>query len=170
MRVFGKKCPACEGHNLISRPAVGRLASIPTAHTYACADCHQPLVYLLGFSIAIENRQSIRKRMPPFFLIRINGADNQYARINNISEGGLSFCQQYNAAPFSGPHLFLDLFNCNDGSSLELLPAEIVATNEQLQEHNGHKATTINYSLRFKNLSQAQRKVLSNCLHQYGLS
>lgn len=170
MKVFGKKCPACGGRQLTKRRETGWLAAFPTAHTYACTDCHQPLVYLCGISVAIENRKSNRKRMPPFFLVRINGADSQYAQINNISEGGLCFRQQYNAAPFSSPLLLLDLFNCNDGSSLEQLPGEIVAANEQLKELNGRKTTIINYSLRFKGLSQAQRKVLATCVHQFGLS
>ena len=58
-------------------------------------------------------------------------------------------------APFSDSLLFLDLFNCNDGSSLEQLPAEIVATNEQFKKLNNQKTTINNDSLRFKGLSRA---------------
>nr|WP_321466913.1 PilZ domain-containing protein [uncultured Desulfobulbus sp.] len=168
MMVLGKKCPSCGGRHLTARPPVARLATFPTARAYACSDCRQQLVFLFPFSIGVENRQNARKLMPPFFLVRISGTKNQYARINNLSEGGMCFQQQYNAPPLPGPKLMLDLYNCNDGSSLEQLPAEIVATNERLQDQNGHKSTNVNYSARFVHLSQAQRKILSSCLEQYG--
>lgn len=168
MKALGKKCPACGGSRLTRRPATGRLSTFPTALAYSCADCQQPLVYLFGVSVSIENRQSARKRLPPFFVVRINGMTGQYAQISNISAGGLCFRQHYNATPFTDPHLRVDLFNCNDGSSLDQLPAEIVATNEQLQEVNGLRSTTVNYSVKFTNMNRAQRKVLSNCLNLYG--
>lgn len=170
MIVLGKKCPSCGGRQLVKRPAATRLAAFPTSLAYTCSDCQQPFVYLFPFSIGVENRHNVRKQMPPFFLVRIDGMKKQYARINNLSEGGMCFQQQYSALPLPGPRLVLDLYNCNDGSSLELLPAEIVATNERLQQHNGHKTTNVTYSARFTHLSNAQRKVLINCLEQYGIA
>ncbi len=170
MTVFGKKCPACGGKHLLARPAVSRLATLPLVHAYTCADCQQQLIYLFPFSIEEENRKCSRKRMPPYFLVRINGNTGQYARIHNISEGGLCLHQHYHAAPLNGPRLWLDLYNCNDGSSLEQIPAEIVATNEQLTDIAGHRTTSINYSTRFMHLSQAQRKVLISCIEQHGIA
>lgn len=169
MTVFGKKCPACGGKNLIDRPAISRLAALPLVHAYACADCHQQLIYFFPFSISKDYRKSCRKRMPSHFLVRINGDTGQYARIQNLSEGGLCFQQQYRAAPFASPRLSIDLYNCHDGSSLEQITAEIVATNEQLMDIAGHRTTTINYSTRFIRLSQAQRKVLAACIQQHGI-
>lgn len=169
MKVFGKKCPACGGKNLIDRPTIPRLAALPLVHAYACADCHQQLIYFFPFSISQECRKSCRKRMPSHFLVRINDNVGQYARIQNLSEGGLCFQQQYRAAPFASPRLSIDLYNCHDGSSLEQISAEIVATNEQLLDIAGHRTTTVNYSTRFIHLSQAQRKVLAACLTQHGI-
>jgi hypothetical protein len=169
MMVFGKKCPACGGQQLTARPLVAKFASLPTARAYACQDCRQQLVYLFPVSIGVENRQFSRKQLPPFFLVRIPGrANTQYARIKNISEGGLCFDQHYNAPPLTSHQLDLTLYNCNDGSSLEHLSTEIVATFEQLLEVNGIKTTVLNNCARFINLNQAQRKVLSTCLAQYG--
>lgn len=170
MTVFGKKCPACGGKHLLDRPAVSRLAALPFVHAYACADCHQQLLYFFPVALGEEHRKSGRKRMPPFFLVRIGGNTSQYARIHNISEGGLCFQQHAHAAPFAGPRLWLDLYNCNDGSSLEQIPAEIVATNEQLVDIAGHRTTSIRYSTRFMHLSHAQRKVLKGCIEQHGIA
>ena len=170
MMAFGKKCPACGGRRLAARPATTRLGALPTARTYACADCGQQMVYVFPAAIGFENRQFVRKQLPPFFLVRITGRANQFARIKNISEGGLCFDQHYNAAPVGGSLVALDLYNCNDGSSLEQLPTEIVATFEQQLDVNGIKTTVLNHCARFVNINQAQRKVLSNCLAQYALS
>jgi DNA-directed RNA polymerase subunit RPC12/RpoP len=170
MMVFGRKCPACGGKLLIARPAVSRIAALPTARTYACADCRQQLVFLFPLSIGVENRHFARKRLPPFFLIRIPGLANQYARIKNISEGGVCFAQQYNAAPITDRLIKLDLYNCNEGSSLEQLPVEVVATSEQILDINGIKTTILNTRARFVDLNQAQKKVLFSCLTQQGLS
>ncbi len=170
MMVFGKKCPACGGKQLTARPSASRIAALPTANAYSCSNCRQPLMFLCLFSIGIENRQHARKKMPPFFLVRITGRTNQYARIKNISEGGLCFDHQYSAGPLNSRLLMVDLFNCNEGSSLEQLPARIVATSEQLLDINGIKTTVLNYCAQFVNLNQAQRKVLHTCLAQYGMS
>lgn len=170
MMVFGKKCPSCGGQRLAARTPVSKFAPLPTARAYACEDCRQQLVYLFPLSIGVEHRQFVRKQLPPFFLVRIPGRTSQYARIKNISEGGLCFDQHYNAAPLTSRQLELDLYNCNDGSSLEHLSAEIVSTFEQLLEINGMKTTVLNNCVRFVNLNQAQRKVLSTCLAQYGTS
>jgi len=168
MIAFGKKCPACNGHRLTARPRLSWLASLPTAQAYGCDECHQQIVVLFSLSVGIEHRHFVRKQLPPFFLVRIPGRTDQYARIKNISEGGLCFDQHYNAAPLPSRLLKLDLYNCNDGSSLEQLPAEIVTTTEQLLEINGLKTTMLNNCARFINLNQAQRKVLLSCLAQYG--
>lgn len=169
MMAIGKKCPACGGTELIARQSVSRIAALPTARAYACAACLQQIVYLFPVSIAVENRHYARKRLPPFFLVRISGGTNQYARIKNISEGGLCFDQHYNAPPLTDPNVRLDLYNCNDGSSLEQLPAKIVASSEQILDVNGMKTTMLNMSAKFIDLNQAQKKVLLTCLAQYGI-
>ena len=169
MMVFGKKCPACGSKRLTAHTHRLGLAALPTARAYACADCRQQMVFLFPCSFTVENRHHIRKRLPSFFLVRIPGGNNQYARIKNISEGGLCFDQHYNAAPIPNRFFTLDLYNCNDGSSLEQLPTELVATREEILEINGIKTTILNNSARFVNLSQAQKKVLTTCLVQYGI-
>jgi len=45
MMVFGRKCPSCGGRHLTERLPVTRLATVPTARTYACSDCRQQLQY-----------------------------------------------------------------------------------------------------------------------------
>ena len=168
MIVFGKKCPACGEKRLLARPPASQAAWLPTAKTFACGDCQQQMIYLFPFSFGIENRHHARKRLPPFFLIRISGRTNQYARIKNISEAGICFTYNYNAAPLADRFLMLDIYNCNDGSSLEQLPTEIITTSEQLFDINGAKTTVLNSCARFVRLNQAQKKILSACIAQYG--
>ncbi len=169
MIVFGKKCPACGGKRLLARPLVSRAALLPTAKAFSCRDCRQQMIFLFLLTFGIENRHHPRKKLPPFFLIRIPGPTKQYARIKNISEAGICFDYNYNAAPIASRFLLLDLYNCNDGSSLEQLPAEIIATSEQMLDINGMKTTVLNNCARFVNLNQAQKKILSTCIDQYGL-
>jgi len=119
-------------------------------------------------SVSREHRRFPRKQLPPFFLVRISGKELQYARIKNISEDGISFDQHYNAPPLSSNIISIDLYNCNDGSSLEKLPTEILATTEYILDTNGIKTTILNYCGRFVNLTQAQKKVLRSCLNQFG--
>lgn len=168
MMVFGKQCPACGGKELTARPWGAWLAMLPTVRAYVCNRCQQALVFLFPFAIAIELRQLPRITLPSFFLVRIADGSSQYARINNISTSGLSFTQPYSAGGRSRGLLMLDLYNSNDGSSLEQLPAEIVTCSEQLLVVNGTKTTVRNCCVRFVNLNQAQQKVLATCLDQYG--
>ena len=168
MVAFGKKCPACGGKNLIGRSSNARLAALPTAQPRACTDCDQQLVLLFAFvAIGVEQRHLLRKRMPPFFIVRIP-ATNQHVRIKNISEGGLCIVQHPKAPPIPNRFLQLDIFNCNNGTSLEQITAEIITTTEQIVESCGFKTTVINNCARFVNLNQAQRKVIATCLGQYG--
>ncbi|MGI6655584.1 MAG: PilZ domain-containing protein [Desulfobulbus sp.] len=168
MIVFGKKCPACGGRQLTARQARCRLGKLPTAQAYDCARCRQQMVYLFPFSIGVEHRAYARKELPSFFLIRIPGRTSQYARLKNISEGGLCFNQNYNAIPLPDRMVRLDLYNCSDGSSLESLSAEVVCSFEQHIVIRGIATTVVNNCARFVGLNQAQRKVLQRCLSRYG--
>jgi len=167
--VLGKKCPACGGKRLTARSPISRLAALPIARSYACADCHQQMVALFPFSIGVEHRHFARKRLPSFFLARIPGSTNRYVQIKNISEGGICLHQHADAVPVAGRFFRLDLYNCNDGSSLEQLPAEIVATSKQILEINGIKTSILSHCARFVGLNQAQKKILHTCLVQHGL-
>lgn len=170
MMVLGKKCPACGGNQLVAKESVSRIAALPGAKAFMCADCNQQILLVLGVAISTEHRHFERKKMPPYILIRIPGPNSQFARITNISEGGVCFYQQIGAdMPFSR-FLMLDLYNCNDGSSLEQLPAEIVATTEHIQDNNGIKSTVLSNCARFVDLNQAQKKVLHSCICEHGVA
>jgi hypothetical protein len=116
----------------------------------------------------MERRHYTRKKLPPNFLIHISGQTDQYAKIKNISEGGVCFNHHFNATPISSRFVMLNLYNCNDGSSLEQLPTEIVTTSEQLLEINGIKTTMVNNCARFADLNQTQKKVLLTCIAEHG--
>ncbi len=168
MIVFGKKCPVCRGKQITARPSASRIALFPAANAFLCNDCHQQLVFLGLCSIGMEHRHYARKKLPPNFLIHISGQNDQYAKIKNISEGGICFNHHYNAAPIANRFVMLNLYNCNDGSSLEQLPTEIVTTSEQALEINGIKTKVVNNCARFVDLNQTQRKVLLTCIAQHG--
>ena len=170
MMVFGKKCPACGGNQLLAKESAARITALPGAKAFMCADCNQQILLVLGVAIGTEHRNFERKKMSPYILVRIPGPSSQFARITNISEGGVCFYQQIGAdIPFSR-FLMLDLYNCNDGSSLEQLPAEIVATTEQILDIKGVKSTVCNNSARFVDLNQAQKKVLHSCINEHGVA
>lgn len=166
MIVFGKKCPACGGKHLTAISLVSRIISLQVYQTFTCEDCRQRLVFLFPFSISMDHRLHVRKKLPPHFLIHISGCISQYARIKNISEGGI--CFSHSVAPFASRFLMLDLYDCNSGASLEQLSVEIVATSEQLIDAHGTTTTMLNNCARFVNLNQAQKKILSACIAQYG--
>lgn len=168
MMAFGKQCPTCGAKRLVARPADSRLVALPFVQALACAACGQQIRKIFFVAIGVEHRRFPRKQLPAHFLIRLHGSTEQYARVSNISIGGLCFAQQYNAAPVNDHRFTLDLYNCNDGSSLEQLQVELVKTSEQIVETNGVKTTVLNNRARFVNLNAAQQKVLSACLHQFG--
>ena len=168
MMVLGKKCPACGGSQLVAKENAPRITALPGANAFMCRDCNQQILHVFGVAIGMEHRHFTRKKMPPYILVRIPGPNSQFARITNISEGGICFYQQAGADILHSQYLMLDLYNCNDGSSLEQLPAEIVATSEQILDCNGIKNTVYNKSARFVDLNQAQKKVLTSCINEHG--
>lgn len=167
MITFGRKCPACASRHVVAAPGGARPGVFPLARRCACADCGQQMVCLPGFSRTIEHRHHHRRQMPPFFLVRIPGPPNRFARIRNISDDGICFVSPAEQTFPPGP-LLLDLYNCNDGSSLELLPAEIVASPVLPVEIKGIRTAALNSCARFTNLNRAQKKVLRACIARYG--
>jgi len=150
MIVFGKKCPSCGRKHLKARSS--------NAFLFKCEDCQKQFMFLFPFSISREDRLHVRKKLPPCFLIRIPGhTHHQYASIKNVSEGGICFSHSVVPSRF----LMLDLYNCNDGASLEQLPVEIVAISTT--------GATISNCARFVNLNHPQKKIISSCIAQYGI-
>jgi PilZ domain len=153
MIVFGKKCPSCGRKQLKARSS--------NASLFKCEDCQKQFLFLFLFSMSREHRLHVRKKLPPYFLVRIPGDTyHQYVSIKDISEGGI--CFSHSEVSFPGKFFMLDLYNCNDGSSLERLPVEIVATSP-------HDATIASNRARFVNLNHPQKKILSACIAQYGI-
>ncbi len=169
MLTLEKKCPACGSRDLTRRTRSGHLAALPFAQCYACTACRQQIVYLYGLSVAVENRHSTRTQLPPNFIVRIHGGNDRFARIKNISEGGICFDRHIGADAISR-FLLLDIFNCSDGTSLDGLPAEIVATSSQALTIRGIQTTVYNNCARFVHLNKAQQKVLNFCIGRYGIS
>ena len=170
MIVLGKKCPACASNRLSARETTSRLTAIPGVETCMCMECKQQILVFFSFSMSVEHRNSARKKLPPYMLVRLPGQFNQFARIKNISEGGICFDQHCGATPPDSGSFLLDLYNCNDGSSLEQLPAKIVASYEQQLDINGVRSTVVNNCARFVQLNQAQKKVLCSCIDQHGIA
>lgn len=168
MVTLTKKCPHCGGKRSTQRTQVPWPGSLPFFKTFFCQDCHQLFRYFFPVAIAFENREYPRSELPINFILRIRGSRNQYARIANISPGGLSFTHHNNVIPTDTRLLVVDLFDCNNGSSLESLQLEIVATCEQSLDVQGRKTSVFQKSARFIHLNQAQEKVLSTCIRQYG--
>lgn len=164
---FGRKCPACGSRRVVAASGSARARAFPLARRCACADCGQQMVCLPGLSRTIEHRHHPRQRLPPFFLVRLPGQTTRFARIRDLSEGGICFVSPAGQTPPPGRFL-LDLYNCNDGSSLELLSAEIVATRESHLDSDGVSTTVINSCARFTSLNRAQKKVLRACIARYG--
>jgi hypothetical protein len=165
---YTKKCPGCGSKRSAPRPPTSWMASLPFVSTFSCQECRQQFVYVFPFSIAIENRRYPRSKLPVYFLLRVRGPQNQYTRIANISPGGIAFTHHTNTVPAGTRFLVVDLYNCNDGSSLESLTAEVVATSEQRLDIQGRKTSLFTNSARFIHLNQAQKKVLSTCISQHG--
>lgn len=168
MITLTKKCPHCGSKRSTPRTQAPGPVSLPLVKTFFCQDCRQLFRYLFPFAIALENRGHPRSALPKNFLLRIRGPRTQYARITNISPGGLSFTHHTRVASTDNSLLVVDLYNCNNGSSLESLQLEVVATSEQHLNLQGRKTSTHKNSARFIHLNQAQQKILSTCIRQYG--
>ncbi|MBM9537956.1 hypothetical protein [Desulfobulbus alkaliphilus] len=168
MMTLTKKCPHCGSKRFTSRSETSRTTPLSFATIFSCQECCQQFRYLFPFALAFESRVTPPSELPVNFLLRIQGTRNQYARITNISPGGLSFIHHVNVLPADTRLLVVDLYNCNDGSSLESLRIEIVASSEQELNRQGRKASIFRYSARFIHLNQAQQKVLVTCISQHG--
>ncbi len=170
MVTLWKKCPSCSKTKLAKKADGSFTATFQITKKYFCKTCYQQILFILFFSLAVENRKHPRKRFPAFFLVRIPGTENQFARINNISQGGICFSHNFKDSPFPALPPTIDLYNCNDGSSLDQLPIQLIATDEDIQHGIKESKTIVNNRIRFTNLNQAQKKILEACLAAYGTS
>lgn len=170
MPMLGKTCPACGHRQLSPRPTPKKpLVWLGVAQALVCDRCRQPLLYGLGVAWAVERRRAERKRLPLHFLIRIPGPVNQFATISNISQGGICFALHAAVPTAAGSRLCLDLYNCNDGSSLDGLVVEILAKREPPRALNSGGIPRIQQSARFIRLNQAQKKVVLACMEREGI-
>jgi hypothetical protein len=168
MITLTKKCPHCGSKRFTPRTPSPWTALLPFIKTFSCQDCCQLFRYFFPIAVAFENRGHPRSELPINFLLRIQGLRNQYARITNISPGGLSFTHHNNLVLPDTRLLMVDLYDCNNGSSLESLQLEVVFTSEQQVDRQGTKISVFQNSARFIHLNQAQKKVLATCIQQNG--
>ncbi len=115
----------------------------------------------------IEQRKSPRYKVPNTLLVRFRAAREQFAKIQNISSGGLSFSYNFDLQKLSSNTLNIDIYNCEQGTYLENLPIRILS-NRIVTQKVGDKATTImNNAAQFERLNRVQLKLLEDFIHRY---
>ncbi|MBM9512121.1 PilZ domain-containing protein [Desulfogranum marinum] len=137
------------------------------ASPLVCTECGQRLTSYGLCTISAEQRRHNRFLLPASFLLRIPGDKPQFARIKNISQGGISFDNLSCCLP-AHKTLRVDIFNCNTGTGIEQLPVEIVSTPEKIQNETPVAAIQATKGARFLNLTQAQKKLLADCIQTNG--
>ncbi len=161
MVILGTKCPQC-GERSDFTPIKGTtwISRLPLSSRLRCNSCGKNLLSLKICTMSHDLRKHQRVRLPRTFLMKIPGKNIQYSRIENISQGGICFdcncdvCLQHNQT------LLIDLYCCDDGSLLEKLPIEILATYEQAPENLQTPVPKLVTGARFLELTQEQKKVL----------
>jgi hypothetical protein len=170
MFTFGKKCPRCGSMAIVPKNGTqGHMGAFALGR-YLCRDCRQSISHRLFFSYTEDQRRWQRHRLPSTFVIRIHDHQDQYARIADISASGIGFFSGMGGESLAGKRVLVDLFNCDDGTSLEQLSVEILASRiDHLDANPGYRSVVLNRA-RFTQLNQAQVKVLNNCISRYSLA
>lgn len=168
MYTYGKKCPSCNERDLHPAAPINTwLSRIPTCKRFICPKCHLGILYIFPFSIIKEQRSHQRHALPKNFLLRISGAVNSFARIRDISTEGVCFMHNYHNGGIPEPFYIVDLYNCDDGTSLEGLHVKMVDTSEELHAVGETAVFNTYHRGRFTNLNQVQKKVLASCIEKF---
>lgn len=167
MVCLGKKCPACGSTQMRSRNKRSWVEGTAIASPAVCQDCGQRLTTFGLCTFAAENRQHLRYVLPNSLLLRLPGPPPQFARIKNISYGGICF-DNLSCCLSSKQTLRVDIYNCNNGTVIEQLPVEIISTYEETDENRPDEAPVLTKGARFLNLTQVQKKLLADCIQKNG--
>ncbi len=165
MICLGKKCPACGSTKMKTREKRSWVEGTALATPAVCKDCGQRLTTFGLCTFAAETRQHIRYRLPGFLLLRLPGPPPQFARIKNISHGGICF-DNLSSCLSSKQALRVDIYNCNNGTVIEQLPVEIISTYEKTNEKYPDAPPVLSKGARFLNLTQVQKKLLADCIQK----
>lgn len=167
MVCLGKKCPCCGGKKMMNRGQNSWVERTSFASPLVCAECGQRLISYGLCTISAEQRRHNRFLLPASFLLRIPGDKPQFARIKNISQGGISFDTLSCCLP-AHKSLRVDIFNCNTGTGIEQLPVEIIAPPENIPTSAAPARIQSTKGARFLNLTQVQKKLLADCIQTNG--
>jgi|GEM_PF-934681 len=167
MVCLGKKCPACGSTQMRSRDKRSWIEGTALASPAVCQHCGQRLITFGLCTFAAENRQHLRYALPGSLLLRLPGPPPQFARIKNISHGGICF-DNPSCCLSSKQTLRVDIYNCNNGTVIEQLPVEIISTHEETNDILPDRPPVFTKGARFLNLTQVQKKLLADCIQKNG--
>ena len=167
MVCLGKRCPCCGGKKMMSRGQNSWMERTSFAAPLVCTECGERLISYGLCTISAEQRRHNRFLLPASFLLRIPGDCPQFARIKNISQGGIRFDNLSCSLP-AHTTLRVDIFNCNTGTGIEQLPVEIIAPPEKNPATTTGDEIQTTKGARFLNLTQAQKKLLADCIQTNG--
>ena len=168
MYVFGRKCPRCKGRDLSPLTLQPWMDSFPAARHYHCRTCSQDILSFFPISVLLEKRTSERFKMPNNLLIRLKGQHEQFARIHDLSENGLRFSYNYDSQKFADTALEVDLYNCEQGTSLERLPIRVLSSTFETRKIGDSPTTIVWQGACFGQLNRAQKTILKNYITTYG--
>ncbi|PIE56728.1 MAG: hypothetical protein CSA34_01805 [Desulfobulbus propionicus] len=166
MIVFGKKCPQC-GKTALKKQE-NSTAGREKNGRYLCDICHRSIRYRWPCSFDDDQRREPRHALPTKFLMRIHDTQPHYGRITNISRGGVGFLCKADTDLSPGALLEVDLYNCENGRSLEKLPAKIVSTKIQGNKEVQDSRQSRRSSASFLELNDDQQELLDLCIKEHG--
>lgn len=164
---FGKKCPRCGATNYFPLHKKGWFLQLPGVRYYTCSDCHHDFCFIPPCSVLINKRTSERIKPPNTLLVRFNGQQQQFAKIEDISLEGIGFSYDLDQQKFAEEIFTIDLYNCKQGTSLQNLPIQVVTTRVAVREISGKRTTILRSGARFGYLTNTQKKILTNFVESF---
>lgn len=160
--IFGKKCPRCKTSNCIPLNNRPWPVQLPGAQNFFCSDCKQDFLYIPPVSILVDKRVSERVAPPNTLLVRIQGSQQQFAKIEDISTEGIGFSYNLDQQKFARENFTIDLYNCKHGTFLKDLPVQVVSYRVSVQNIAGQQTTILRNGARFGRLNRTQKKILKD--------
>ena len=159
---FGKKCPGCRGKYILPRQNKSWPCQLPGVQYFTCSTCRQDFFYIPPCSILIDKRTNERIEPPSTLLVRIQGDQSQFAKIEDISMGGIGFSYDLDLQKFARDSFTIDLYNCKQGTLLKDLPIDVVSSRVRVKKISGEKTTILRNGARFRQLNRTQKKILQD--------